>query len=109
MRLSIVFGAFAIIVILLMTGCSASTTPTYSMPVRDLNHYQVDCSKKEEQIRFIQSMRPSNQQRNTSAVLSTIPFAWLADAGNRGGHEDVASGRKDWMLNQILMELSRCP
>ncbi len=79
------------------------------MSVDSLNHYQVDCSKKEEQIHFIQSMRPTEPQRNMAAIVATVPFAWMGDVGNYSGQREVASGRKDWMLNQILMELNRCP
>jgi len=91
-----------------MAGCS-TTAPTYSMGVEQLNHYQVDCSKKAEQIKYIQSMRPTNPQRNIAAVISSIPFAWMLDVGNYSDQRHVASGKKDWMLNQILMELNRCP
>lgn len=79
------------------------------MGVDSLNHYQVDCSKKAEQIHFIQSMRPSDPQRNMAAIIASVPFAWISDVGNYTGQREVASGRKDWMLNQILMELNRCP
>jgi len=108
-QLNIVFGAFVIIVSLLTTACSTTSAPTYSMTTESLNHYQVECSKKAEQIRFIQSMRPSESQRNMAAIITTVPFAWMADVGNYSGQKQVASGRKDWMLNQILMELNRCP
>ena len=91
------------------TACSTTSNPTYSMSTKQLNHYQVDCSIKEEQVRFIQSMRPSNAERNMADIIATVPFAWIADVGNYSGQREVSSGRKDWMLNQILMELNRCP
>jgi len=107
-QLNIASGVLSIIATVLIAGCS-TTAPTYSLSTKSLNHYQVDCSNKHAQIRYIQSMRPTNQQRNVASGIATIPFAWMFDYGNYTAQRDVAHGRKDWMLNQILMELDRCP
>ena len=99
-----VFGICAILAILLTTGCStAQRTP---MGFVDLDYYQVDCRKKPEQIAFLQSMRPTRDEK-LFAGLSAIfqPWQYVSDPYNYDSRRAMSSGRTEWLINQKLMEL----
>ena len=68
-RSRIGFGRSAIIAI----GFSLAATVQASnySPV-DLNYFHVDCRIKQQQIQFLQSLRPSSAERGNSALLNMI-------------------------------------
>lgn len=49
------------------TGC----TTTSKMNVADLNNYQIDCSKKNQQIEFLYSQIPSRSDQAANAFIFT--------------------------------------
>ena len=76
------------------------------MNIDDLDHFVVDCSKKQQQVEFLQSLRSSSDQR-AGARLQTIltPWRWFTDPE---GHErvyNVGKGSYNWIINQHLWTL----
>lgn len=57
----------AVLSLVLVTGC----TTTSKMNIVDLNHYKIDCARKEEQLAFLQRQFPSEQDRWTNAFRMT--------------------------------------
>lgn len=55
------FAAFTVVAAL--TGCAANPMLGQRMSYDDLNTFQIDCSKKYEQIAFLQSQMPTQNQR----------------------------------------------
>jgi hypothetical protein len=71
----------------------------------DLDHFWTDCGRKQEQVEFLQSLRVTANDQARAAVariISTDPKrSWELDS--------IASGRTNWIINQHLMALARCP
>lgn len=79
-------------VIASLTGC-AGVMPDGMVPRNeyDLNHFIVDCNHKEEQIAFLQSLRPSLYQKQVKMLLNN---------GKRSSY--------DFMIDHHLQKLSYC-
>ena len=103
-RFASVYGICVTLAILLTTGCS--TVQRTPMAFADLDHFKVDCRKKGEQIAFLQSMRPTNDEK-LFAGLSTIfqPWNYIVDPYGHDSNRAVSTGRSEWVINQLLMEL----
>ena len=99
-----VFGVCVTLAVLLTTGCS--TVQRTPMAFADLDHFKVNCKKKGEQIAFLQSMRPTNDEK-LFAGLSTIfqPWNYIVDPYGHDSNRAVSTGRSEWVINQLLMEL----
>ena len=103
-RFASVYGVCVTLAILLTTGCS--TVQRTPMAFVDLDHFKVNCRKKGEQIAFLQSMRPTNDEK-LFAGLSTIfqPWNYIVDPYGHDSNRAVSTGRSEWVINQLLMEL----
>ena len=103
-RFASVFGVCVTLAVLLTTGCS--TVQRTPMAFADLDHFKVNCKKKAEQIAFLQSMRPTNDEK-LFAGLSTIfqPWNYIVDPYGHDSNRAVSTGRSEWVINQLLMEL----
>lgn len=99
-----VYGICVTLAILLTTGCS--TVQRTPMAFADLDHFKINCKKKGEQIAFLQSMRPTNDEK-LFAGLSTIfqPWNYIVDPYGHDSNRAVSTGRSEWVINQLLMEL----
>lgn len=103
-RFASVYGLCATLAILCSTGCS--TVQRTPMGFYDLDHFQIDCRKKAEQIAFLQSMRPTNDERlyaGFSAMLQ--PWTYITDPYGHDSKQAISTGRTQWLINQKLMEL----
>ena len=103
-RFASVYGVCVTLAILLTTGCS--TVQRTPMGFVDLDHFKVDCRKKGEQIAFLQSMRPTPDEK-LFAGLSTIfqPWNYIVDPYGHDSNRAVSTGRSEWVINQHLMTL----
>jgi hypothetical protein len=103
-RFASAFGVCVTLAVLLTTGCS--TVQRTPMGFADLDHFQINCKKKAEQIAFLQSMRPTNDEK-LFAGLSTIfqPWNYVTDPYGYDSNRAVSTGRSEWLINQLLMEL----
>ena len=103
-RFASVYGICVTLAILLTTGCS--TVQRTPMAFADLDHFKINCKKKGEQIAFLQSMRPTNDEK-LFAGLSTIfqPWNYITDPYGHDSNRAVSTGRSEWVINQLLMEL----
>jgi len=78
------------------------------MSYHSLETYQIDCSRKEEQIRFLQSLRTSRDDQ-LWAWLQNYVMGWdqLLDPDQYNERASIASRRTNWLINQNLMMLHR--
>lgn len=104
-----VFGICAITVSL-CSGCATQPNPQrIAMSTRDLNHYQIDCSRKQEQVQFLQSMRVSQEEQFAARMrlmwrsdqMFTNPQVYLVN-------HDTAYGNHNKYINYLLKELQTC-
>ena len=103
-RFASAFGVCVTLAILLTTGCTtAQRTP---MAFVDLDHFQINCKKKAEQIAFLQSMRPTNDEKLFAGFSTALqPWTYVTDPYGHDSSRAVSTGRSEWLINQLLMEL----
>lgn len=89
-----------------IVGCSSIATPGLS--TAELDTFQVDCRHKEQQIRFLQSQRMTPDQK-LGAGLRNIFAPWEAftDSENYEDRDQISSQRKEWLLNQTLLQIKQ--
>lgn len=103
----LVSGTFAIIVIVSASACAAPTVKN-TMHYQDLSNFVIDCSKKQEQIIFLQSQRLARDDKLWNWVQNYVKgweaYTDPAEYKQRKAHH---SGYHDWLINQNLLELGR--
>jgi hypothetical protein len=104
------FGVFVITasaMLLLLSGCAA---PAGRMSHRDLDTFVVDCRKKAEQIRFIESQYAGHDAK-AGAMMAQFVMPWTLVTDPEGTRQtyQITNGQYNWTARQILMELGRCP
>lgn len=109
MQLKLASGVCAIIVSVFSSGCSTSGQRV--MAVDDLNRFQIDCRIKTEQIRFLQSLRSTPDNRMAASLTNIVqPWAIVTDYSGYRQRALVGNGYTDWSINQLLLRLSYdCP
>lgn len=95
-------GVFAIIAIAGSAGCATQRPVMNSW---DLDHFWTDCSRKQQQIEFLQSLRVTGDDQARAALARLVSL----DAKRSWELDSIASGRTNWIINQHLMALARCP
>ena len=107
----IVYGAFVITASLLSSGCSGVWGVKEPLPENDLEYYQINCRKKEEQIAFLESLRMGSNERLINGVENVVnPHQAITNPERVSQRRAVATGRTNWLINQHLMRLAYdCP
>lgn len=79
------------------------------MSYQDLNYFQVDCRRKQEQVEMLQSMRQSPDEMKTAA-LDNLFKPWTAVTDPRGFYErhKASEGGINKQINYNLFLLSYC-
>lgn len=69
----------------------------------DLDHYRIDCSRRDEQVRFLTSML-SNGDDMLMARLKNFAMPWraLTNASDYNQTRVVGSGNSNWLIRQNL-------
>jgi hypothetical protein len=103
-------GTFVIVATLFVNGC-ASPTLKQPMDYSDLSRFQIDCGRKAEQIRFLESQRPSRDDRlwawATNYVRGWDQYTQPEQYRER---QAVSGNHTNWIINQQLLRLHRdCP
>jgi len=87
----------------LFSGCANQIDPN-RMPMNtvDLNHYQISCRLKDQQVAFLQSMRQTREEQFAAQMRSTLrPFSWTHD-------HDIAHNNPNKYIDYHLNQLSYC-
>lgn len=100
-------GAFVIAVSLFNTACTTTVPGRQPMPHHSLDRYQIDCSKKAQQIAFLQSLRPTRTEQIAAGTANlTAPWMIVTDRQTYQYRVDMHNGKTDWTINQLLMRLA---
>ena len=103
-RFASAFGTCVILATLLTTGCS--TVQRTPMGFADLDGFQIDCRRRGEQMAFLQSMRPTNDEKLFAGFGAMLqPWTYLSDPYAQDSRRVLSTGRSEWLINQKLMEL----
>lgn len=108
-RSGIAFG-LCVIIASLSSGC-ASGPPVNRIPMaaEDLNYFRIDCSRKEEQIRMLQSMRQTGDERLAANFTNMVkPWTLFTDPEGYGTRAEIGSGEINKQINYNLQRLRYC-
>jgi len=71
-----------------------------------LDQFQPDCSRKAEQVQFLQSFRNNNTQRLGARVKTLLtPWRWFTEPSEQRHVYLTGRGDYNWLINQHLMTL----
>jgi hypothetical protein len=91
-----------------LAGC---TTPS-RMDVQDLNHYKIDCSRREEQLAFLQGFFPTPNERIVNGLRITSPLGIVDTTADGTYYEERAmyDRRQESAARVIIHQIhSYCP
>jgi len=97
------------VIIRTLFGIFAITAVEAKEPMRinDLDHFVVDCSKKKEQIEFLESMRPSQGDKILARFTTkAMPWQALTDPEGYRKNKYLGQGGYDWLIRQKLYTLA---
>lgn len=104
-----VFGT-CVITASLFSGCATQPSPErVPMTTMDLNHYRIDCRRKQEQVEFLQRQRITPDDQFAARMrlmwrgdqLITNPRMYMVNY-------DMAHGNPNKYINYLLQELAAC-
>ena len=97
----LVFGMFATLAIL-CSGCSTTRPMAYN----DVNYYQMDCAKKNEQIAMLNSMRSSRDDRAMAKLRNIFqPWLQITDPDQYANNYYQGTGRTDAYIDYKIQDL----
>jgi hypothetical protein len=103
-RKSVAVSGICVTLAILCSGCATSG----SQPMRfaDLDHFQINCKRRTEQIALLQSMRSTPDDRLFALLSNKVqPWKQFSDPDQYNENIIRGYGRSDWVINQKLMEL----
>ena len=96
----------------LSSGCATGVDPSrVPAGIHDLNsRFQIDCSRKQEQIAMLQSMRQSRDE-TFEAYLRTIlqPWRFVTNPADHQIDLEISQGNPNKYINYHLNQLRYCP
>ena len=103
------FGVFVITASVFSTGCASTANSTVA--VYDLENFQINCRIKEQQIKFLQSLRTNRDTQFVANIENTIkPWTMITDYPQYRQRASIANGYTNWNINQLLLRLGYdCP
>ena len=110
-RSSIACGLSAAIVSVSLLGCAGAPVINRPMYTADLDAFQIDCSRKQEQQRLLLSQLSSKDDRLYAWWTNYLqPWKEFTGDADQGLRRDIYSRMTNWTINQHLMNLSwHCP
>lgn len=111
LRFAIAFG-LCVTIASLSSGCATHVNPHRVPP--DIEHlnsgFQLDCSRKQQQIDMLQSMRQSGDE-TLEAYLRVMLQPWriFSAAADHQIDVDIAYGNPNKYINYHLNQLRYCP
>lgn len=98
--------------IVLLTIYLAGCTTTSRMNVVDLDYYQIDCSRRDEQLAFLKRQMPTKNERLTNGLAMTSVFGTASSISQGTYQEERATfDRKQEAIARIKIYQieSQCP
>jgi hypothetical protein len=84
------------LILVLLAGC----TTTARMTHREISYMQIDCTKKQEQLDFLRSQWPSDNERIVNGLMITSTMGFVSSVAD-GTYQE----RKDWMDGYLTSAL----
>ena len=99
---------FILIAFLCITGCTTSSR----MNVVDLNYYQIDCERRDEQLAFLRGQMPTKNERIINGLQMTSVIGTVSSISNGTYQEDraVFDRRQESIARLIIYQIEAyCP
>ena len=96
---NVLFGSCVII---------ATHQASAEMPMSDwdLDHFQPDCSRKADQVKWLQSFRNTDVERIGARMeVMLTPWRWVTDPEKQNRVNLLGRGDYNWLINQHLITL----
>lgn len=106
---AIVFG-ICVVFASLFSGCASQPMPN-RVPVAtmDLNHFIIDCRRKQEQVEFLQSLRQTREEQMAARLrLMFNSYELVTNPTMYQTNYDMANGNPNKYINYLLRELAAC-
>ena len=84
------------LILVLLAGC----TTTARMSHREISYMQIDCTKKQQQLDFLRSQWPSENERIVNGLMITSSMGFINSVVD-GTYQE----RKDWMDGYLINAL----
>jgi len=97
-----------LISLLTLAGC----TTTARMDLHSLNHFQINCAKKQEQLDFLYSQWPSRDEQIVNALMIRSTAGFVASNADETYQERryLDEGRYTSVLRMVINDVKRtCP
>lgn len=73
----------------------------------DLEHYQINCRMKTQQVQFLQSLRPTRDERFSAGIDNSLqPWKVITNPMEFQNTRSIQGGRTEWLINQLLMQIA---
>ena len=105
-RSNIACGLFAAIASVSMTGCAGLPSINRPMYTEDLDRFMVDCSKRDQQIRFLLSQLSSRDDRVLAWWTNYLnPFGAVTTNPDQNLRANIAGRMTNWQIEQNLLHI----
>lgn len=97
--------------LMLLASVVAHAQDTRRMDMNDLNHFIPDCSRKAEQMRWLESQLPSRweHQKDALTVTSIGGTIWSLADGTYDQRRNIYDRRTQAVIRSYIIDLDRCP
>lgn len=101
----------SLIMLLSVSAISAGCTTTARMDYQSLNHFRVNCSKKQEQLEFLYSQWPSSNDRLVNGMMISSTGGFIASVAD-GTYQErryLNDGYYTSVLRLLIDQVKQCP
>lgn len=100
-RISGKFGILGLIVILSSAGCATQNTTSISRA--DLNTFVIDCSKRDDQLRYLANLASTPGEQSNARLSNLVePYKFFTDRGTFVQRSNVGSGQINYDIRQLI-------
>lgn len=99
-----------VVFVSLLSGCASQPMPNrVPMATVDLNHFIIDCRRKQEQVEFLQGLRQSREEQMAARLrLMFNSYELVTNPTMYQTNYDMANGNPNKYINYLLKELATC-
>lgn len=107
-RSSIAFGLSAAIVSVSLAGCAGAPVINRPMYTQDLNAFQIDCSRRDEQIQMLLNQLASRDDRLLSWWTNYLkPWEEYTGEPDYQLRREIAGRQTNWQIQQNLYHIRK--
>jgi hypothetical protein len=98
------FGAYVIIASVSLSACA---TDGVFMSAQELENFEINCSKRTEQVAFLESQRSTDVDRQNARLENFFkPWKLWTERDDFEANTSMGSGQQEWIINQKLMRIN---